>query len=93
MQTNSGKLAMWKELAQNYHHDYKKQNNNKTKQIRAFCIVFHDIMLNCKMLSIPHANEWLETSNAAGNWHRQWITTDSFDVIYADLAAVKVGLV
>ena len=30
----------------------------------------------CKMWSVPHANEWQETSNVGRNWHLQWTTTD-----------------
>lgn len=28
-------------------------------------------MLSCRMWSVPHANDWWETSNAARSWHRQ----------------------
>ena len=41
-----------------------------------FCIVFCYILLRCEMCLVPHANEQQETSNAAGNWCRQWTTTD-----------------
>ena len=49
---------------QNYHHDKKKK--------KSFCIAFDDVMLNCKMRSVPRANEWCEASNAA----RNVLTTD-----------------
>ena len=29
-----------------------------------------------KMWSVMYVNEWQETSNMAGNWHRQWTTTE-----------------
>ena len=32
-------------------------------------------MLSCEMCSVPHANE-RRKCNAAGNWRRQWTTTD-----------------
>ena len=28
------------------------------------------------MWSVMYVNEWQETSNMAGNWHRQWTTTE-----------------
>ena len=42
------------------------------KKKKSFCIAFDDVMLNCKMQSVPHANEWCEASNAA----RNVLTTD-----------------
>ena len=36
-------------------------------EFSAFMIVLLDIMLSCKMWSVLHANQWQETSNAAGN--------------------------
>ena len=46
--------------------------NKQTKRI-IFCIVFqfHDILLSCET-----CNKWWETSNVAGDWHRQWTTSD-----------------
>ena len=41
-------------------------------QVRVICVFFRNIMLSCDMWSVPHANEWRETSNAARNRHRQW---------------------
>ena len=46
------------------------------KQVRVFCVVFHDSMLSCKMWWVLHVNEYWETSNAARNWCRQWTITD-----------------
>ena len=41
-----------------------------------FVCVFCNIMWNCKIWSVPHANGQQETSNAAQNWCRQWTVTD-----------------
>ena len=48
-------------------------------QVRVFCVVFHGMMLRCKIWSVPHMNEGRETSissNAARKWGRQWATAD-----------------
>ena len=62
----------------------------KTKQKSKFSVFswHYGFMLSCKMWSVPHmcTNEWLETSDAIGNWFRQWITKlvplTSFDVTH-----------
>ena len=36
-----------------------------------FCVVFHNMMLSCKMWLVPCATEQQETNNAARNWHGQ----------------------
>ena len=46
------------------------------KKSQFFCIVFCDSILSCKILLLPPAKERQENSNAVGNWHRQWATTD-----------------
>ena len=50
-----------------------------TKKGKVFCVVFRDInMMSCEMWLLQHGNEQWETSDffAAGNWCRQWTTTD-----------------
>ena len=37
-------------------------------------------MLSCEMRSVPHANEGQGTSNALGNWRRQWTSIGLADV-------------
>ena len=46
------------------------------KQVGVFCIVFHDMMLNCDMWPVLHSSERQETSSAAENWPWRWTTTD-----------------
>ena len=67
-----------------HHHNYQK----KKKQVGAFSVVFHNMMLSCGMWSVPHANKWRESSNVAESWCRQcrsswrgsreWTTIDLF---------------
>lgn len=70
------------------------------KQVRALCVVFHNIMLHCGMWLDLHANEWQETSNATGSCVGSVTVHDEepdselpftlFDVTLPGLAAVKV---
>lgn len=48
----------------------------KQQKMSVFYFGFCDIMLNCGTWLVLHASERWETSNASGNWCRQWTTSD-----------------
>ena len=51
---------MWlvlKELVQNYHYDYEKN------QVRLFCIVYRGIMLSCEMSLVLHEQQQQKIGN------------------------------
>ena len=77
-----------------HHHMYQKH-------IRAFCVVFHDMMPSCRIWSVPHANKQQETNNAAGSLAASLFMTriqtvnchfTLCDVNHPGLAAVKVDM-